>query len=48
MAGILGETRPLISTLGPKIPAFFGFARSKNEAKSLANLKNEGLLIIEL
>ena len=24
-----------ISTLGPKIPAFFGFARSKNEAKSL-------------
>ena len=48
MAGILGETRPLISTLGPKIPAFFGFARSKNEAKLLTNLKYEGLPNIEL
>jgi len=38
----------MISTLGPKIPAFFGFARSKNEAKSLANLKYEGLPNIEL
>ena len=38
----------VISTLGPKIPAFFGFARSKNEAKSLTNLKYEGLSIVEL
>jgi len=40
--------REAISTLGPKIPAFFRFTRSKNEAKSLTNLKYEGLPNIEL
>jgi len=40
---VSSPTPSKISTHGPRIPTFFGFARSKNEAKSLTNLKYEGL-----